>query len=80
MITINSTQARKKIYHLIDQVNLDHEPIQITGKRNNAVLIAEDDWTGINETLYLPSFKGMAESIEKGINTDTKDCTEKSPW
>ena len=80
MKSLNATQARKDIYHLIDQVNVDHQPIQINGKRNNAVLISEEDWSAINETLYLLSIKGMRESIQNGLATDIADCSDKLAW
>lgn len=55
MKTLTATEARKKIYSLLDEASDSHEPIQITGKRTNAVLIGEDDWRSIQETLYLTS-------------------------
>lgn len=75
MKVLNATQASKEIYSLIDQVNVDHQPVQINGKRNNAVLISGDDWRAMNETLYLVSVRGMPESIQKGLNTDLSDCS-----
>ncbi|WP_395946999.1 type II toxin-antitoxin system Phd/YefM family antitoxin [Caedibacter taeniospiralis] len=80
MKSLSATQARKDIYHLIDQVNIGHEPVQINGKRNNAVLISEEDWSAINETLYLLSVKGMGESIQKGLATDLSDCSDSLEW
>ena len=80
MKSLNATQARKEIYSLIDQVNLDHQPVQINGKRGNAVLISEEDWSAINETLYLTSIKGMRESIKEGLKTDLKDCSDSLDW
>lgn len=62
-------QARKEIYRLLDEASETHKPIQITGKRSNAVLISEDDWHSIQETLYLTSIPGMQESIVEGMNT-----------
>jgi prevent-host-death family protein len=62
---------------LIDETNQSHEPIQITGKRGNAVLISEDDWRSIQETLYLQSMPGMVESIlkakEEGVEKGSKE-------
>lgn len=80
MKVLNVTQARKEIYHLLKQVSLDHQPIQITGKESTAVLVAEEDWRAINETLYLCSIKGMKESIIKGMNTDLKECADSLEW
>lgn len=65
MTIVTATKASGNLYALIDEVNTSHEPIQITGKRGNAVLISEDDWRSIKETLYLQSIPGMVESIQK---------------
>lgn len=78
--TINVTSARDKLYNLIDETNLSHEPIQITGKRNNAVLISEEDWNAIQETLYLLSIPGMKESIIEGMNVPLDQCSEELKW
>ena len=69
MTTITATEARKLLYKLLDEVAESHEPIQITGRRSNAVLIAEDDWRAVQETLYLTSVPGMRESIIEGMKT-----------
>ncbi|NSW89339.1 MAG: type II toxin-antitoxin system Phd/YefM family antitoxin [Firmicutes bacterium] len=80
MKTINVTNARDNLYTLIDETEINHEPIQITGKRNNAILISESDWNAIQETLYLLSIPNMRESIIEGINTPISDCSEKLQW
>ena len=67
MTSIPVTQARSRLYQLIDDAAASHVPIQITGKRSNAVLVSEDDWRSIQETLYLLSIPGMRESIRKGL-------------
>jgi antitoxin YefM len=67
MPTVTATAARARLYHLIDQVSETHQPILITGKRNNAFLISEGDWQAIEETLYLLSIPGMRESIMEGL-------------
>jgi len=69
MTTLTVSQVRNNLYKLLDKAAQSHEPIHITGKRNNAVLIGEDDWRAINETLYLLSVPGMRESIRKGLKT-----------
>jgi prevent-host-death family protein len=63
MTTVNVTEARANLYKLIDDASVSHEPVVITGKRGNAVLLAESDWNAINETLYLLSVPGMRESV-----------------
>jgi prevent-host-death family protein len=77
MTTINATEAGSKLYKLIDQTAQSHEPIQITSKRSNAILISEDDWRAIQETLYLLSIPGMRESIRRGLRTPVEKCSEK---
>ena len=80
MTTLNATEARSKLYNLIDETHQTHQPIVITGKRGNAVLLSEDDWTSINETLFLLSVPGMRESIREGMDTDLKDCGKGLDW
>ena len=80
MPTLSVTEARTKLYRLIDQASLSHEPIVITGKRGNAVLISEDDWLSIQETMYLLNIPGMRESIRKGLATPIENCKEKLDW
>ena len=80
MTTLTATQARKNIYSLVDEVNESHEAIQIQGKRGSAVLISEDDWRSLQETLYLSSVTGMKKSIVKGMKTPVRKCSKKLVW
>jgi PHD/YefM family antitoxin component YafN of YafNO toxin-antitoxin module len=80
MTTLTATQARKNIYSLVDEVNESHEAIQIQGKRGSAVLIAEDDWRALQETLYLSSVTGMKKSILNGMKTPIRKCSKKLVW
>jgi prevent-host-death family protein len=80
MTTIKATEARSRFFKLLDEAAESHEPIQITGKRSNAILISEDDWLAIQETLYLLSIRGMRESIRKGLKTPIEKCSEKHGW
>ena len=80
MTAITATKARSSLYQLLDNVADSHEPVLITGKRSNAVLIAEDDWRAINETLYLLSIPGMRESIIEGLNTPLDECDDEVEW
>ncbi len=80
MTILNATEARAKLYALIDKAYETHEPIVITGKRNNAVLISEDDWNAIAETLHLLSVDGMRESIKAGMAVDIKACATELEW
>jgi antitoxin YefM len=78
--TLTATEARKRLYSLVDEVKESHEPIQIVGKRNSAVLISEEDWRAVQETLYLTSTPGMRESIQKGLKTPVEECDEDIDW
>lgn len=66
--------ARKELYSLVEAVNYDSVPVLITGKNGNAVLISEEDWNAIQETLYLTSIPGMAESLIQGKESSLEDC------
>lgn len=80
MTTLNATEARSRLYALIDETSTSHQPIVITGKRGNAVLLAEEDWNAINETLHLLSLPGMRESIREGMETGLDDCDQELNW
>ncbi len=80
MSTIKATDARAKLYRLIDEVADSHDPILITSKRANAVLISEDDWRSIQETLYLLSVPGMRESVLEGMAMPVEECDEALEW
>jgi prevent-host-death family protein len=80
MKTITATEARKILYRLLDEVTVTSEPVQITGKRGSAVLVSEDDWRAIEETIHLMSIPGLAESIRKGMETPIEDCVEELDW
>ena len=80
MTTITATEARKKLYRLIDEVSESHEAVYITGKRSRAVMVSENDWSAIQETLYLLSIPGMGESIRKGLKTPVKKCSKGLRW
>lgn len=80
MTTLNVTEARSKLYTLIDETASTHKPIIITGKRSNAVLVSEEDWNAISETMYLLSIKGMRESIRKGMNEDLSESIKELDW
>jgi len=80
MKTISVTKARSRLYKLIDETSTIHEPIQIKGKLLNAILVSEDDWRAIQETLYLLSIPGMRESIQEGLETPIEECSEELEW
>jgi len=80
MTTLTATQARGRLYRLMDFIAQSHEPVQITGKRHNAVLISDEDWRSIKETLYLLSVPGMRESIRDGLKTPISECSKTLKW
>ncbi len=80
MTTLSASEARKRLYSLVDEVKDSHEPVQIVGKRSSAVLLSEEDWKAIEETLYLASIPGMRESIKKGLKTPVEKCSEEPGW
>jgi antitoxin YefM len=80
MTSLTASSARAQLYKLLDQTAQSHEPIQITGRRSSAVLISEEDWRSIQETLYLLSIPGMRESIRKGLKTPVKKCARALTW
>ncbi len=80
MTTLTASQARANLYRLLDEVADSHQPALITGKRTNGILISEEDWNAIQETLYLLSIPNMRESIKEGIETPIEDCSEELDW
>jgi len=80
MTILNATEARSKLYSLIDEAADTHQPIVITGKRGNAVLVSEDDWNAIAETLHLLSVPGMRESIKDGMSQNLSECSKELDW
>jgi prevent-host-death family protein len=80
MPILTATEARSKLYRLIDQTAASHEPIIIQGKRTNAVLLSEDDWRSIQETIFLLNIPGMRESIREGLATPAEECTQDLDW
>ena len=80
MAVLTVSDARTNLYRLIDQTNESHEPVIISGKRNNAVLVSEEDWKSIQETLFLSSIAGMKESIINGMKEPLSKSTKKIDW
>jgi prevent-host-death family protein len=80
MKTITASDARSNLYRLLDEAQELGEPIQITGRRSNAVLLSEQDWRALQETIYLLSVPGMRESIREGLETPVEECPEDPGW
>ncbi len=80
MTTLTVSEARSKLYGLVDKVAAEHRPVTIKGKKANAVLVSEDDWEAIQATLCLNSTPGMRTSIKKGLETPVEECSEDLDW
>ncbi len=80
MTTLSASEARANFYRLMDQAAESHQPIVISGKRSNAVLVSEEDWTAIQETLFLLSVPGMRESLMNGMAETTDSCATELDW
>ena len=78
--TVSVSQARANIFKLIEEINEEHMPVIITGKKNDAVLLSLDDWNAIQETLYLTSIPKMKESIREGLDTPVDECADSLEW
>ena len=78
--SISVTEARRRLFALVDEVGESHAPVEIHGKRGNAVLVSEDDWRAIQETLYLTSIPGMRESIMEGMAAPESALSESPGW
>jgi prevent-host-death family protein len=73
---VSATEARARLFRLVDEVAESHEPVLITGRRNNAVLIGEDDWRAVVETLHLVRVPGLADSIKAAMTTAPEEMTD----
>lgn len=80
MTTLTASQARANLYRLMDQVAESHEPVMISGRRHAAVLVSAEDWSAIQETLYLLSVPGMRESIRAGMAEPVDTCATELDW
>ena len=80
MSTLTASEARSGLYRLIDQAAESHEPIVITGKRSNAVLVSEEDWGAIQETLYLLAIPGLRESVKETLAEPLAKSTRTLKW
>jgi antitoxin YefM len=80
MTTLSASEARAKLYRLIDETATSHRPVMISGKRHNAVLVSEADWNSVQETLHLLSVPGMGASIREGMATASDACDTAPGW
>ena len=80
MGSISASEARRRLFSLIDEVRESHQPVEIHGKRGSAVMLSEQDWRAIQETLYLTSIPGMRESILEGMAAPIDELSEDAGW
>lgn len=80
MQTLTASHARTNLYRLIDEAASSHQPVVITGKRANAVLVSQEDWSAIQETLYLLSVPIMRESIREGLDAPASELSTQLDW
>ncbi len=80
MTILSASEARKRLYNLVDEVKETHQPVQIIGKRSAAVLVSEEDWRAIEETLHLTAIPGMHESIKRGLKMPVGKCDKELKW
>lgn len=80
MTVLTASEARQRLFRLLDEVADSHVPVTIAGPRHSAVLISEEDWRSIQETLYLMSIPGMAESLKEGRATPPEEMDEALSW
>ncbi|MFQ5647139.1 MAG: type II toxin-antitoxin system Phd/YefM family antitoxin [bacterium] len=80
MKTLTSNQAQIRLASLLEETAVSHEPIQITSKNFNGILISEEDWRGIQETIYLTSIPGMKDAITEGLKTPVSECDKELGW
>jgi antitoxin YefM len=78
--TLSTTEASKRLDEVLDGLAESHEVVQITGQRHCGVLVSEDDWRAIQETLYLGSVPGMKDSIVEGLRTPIDQCAKELDW
>ena len=77
---VSASQAKANIYELIDETAQTHEPIIITGERNSVVMLSQEDWDAIKETLYINSIPELSQSIQDAMNTPDEEFSEKIEW
>ncbi len=80
MTTLTATEASARLDEVLDNLAEFHDVVQIAGQRHRGVLVSEDDWRAIQETLHLVSIPGMKESIAEGLRTPLEQCSKELDW
>jgi antitoxin YefM len=80
MKTVNAGDAEMSLNDLLREAAVSHEPIQIVSSPSNGILISEEDWRAVQETLYLLSIPGMRKSIREGMAASLDECSQELDW
>ncbi len=80
MAVLTASEARANLYRLIDQAAESHQPIVIAGKRSSAVLVSEEDWQAIQDTMFLLSIPGMRKSIRDAMAEPLAKSAKELNW
>ncbi len=80
MTTLSTTEASSRLDEVLDNLAESHEVVQIAGQRHSGVLVSEDDWRAIEETLHLTGIRGMKDSIVEGLRTPVEQCAKELDW
>ena len=80
MQALSVSEARANLYRLIDETVESHQPIINSGKRSSAVLLSADDWSAIQETLYLLAVPSMRDSIKAGMAEPLAKSAKSLKW
>lgn len=80
MHALTASEARANLYRLMDETAHSHEPVMISGKRTSAVLVSAEDWSAIQETLYLLAVPGMRESLKEGMAEPLAESAKALTW
>jgi len=80
MISLSASKVKERLDSILDEVQNTYEPMIIIGENNSAVLISQEVWRSIEETLYLSSIPGMKDSIIDGMNEKIENCTTSLEW
>lgn len=81
MVVMNATAARANFFQIVRTMDGSSEPITVTGKDRNVVIVSEDEWKDIQETLYLHSVPGIADKIKAGLTAEPDELySDEEVW
>ena len=80
MINLNISNARNELYKLASSCIKYNDVVSINTKEGNVIMLSEDDYNSLIESLYLAGIKGVYEDIEKAVKTPTPEFSKDAPW